>query len=56
MNTKIIIIILTILAVIMIALYPKIEADNNRYNAYMCATQNLMPDCKTVLPVNERLK
>lgn len=40
----------------MIALWIIREPDMNRYNKYVCANYGLQEDCKTPLPISQRLK
>lgn len=46
MNTKTIIIIVTLLAICMIILMPKIIKDNNEYSAHVCEVEGLNSNCQ----------
>lgn len=56
MNTKTIIILFILIAIILYMLMPRIIANNNKYNAYMCATQGLDSTCTHKLPASRELK
>lgn len=56
MNKKIAIIIALALFIALAALAPKIKADNDKYNKYMCAVNGYQADCKTPLKASEGLK